>query len=127
MKRTTCIAILSCLLALGGCNEEKGVDIQLPTGEKLTLEGNMNKNTSKPIENGTLKSFEVQHTLAQDAAKAKINEHFRALGYIASEQQNPASTALKTHYIKKDAPTIGVVINDKTPAVVSIYWQEKQK
>ena len=39
MKKITYVAVLSCLLALGGCNEEKGTDIQLPSGEKLTLEG----------------------------------------------------------------------------------------
>lgn len=127
MKKITCVAVLSCLLALGGCNEEKGVDIQLPSGEKLTLEGNITKNTSKPIENGTLKSYEVQYTLAQDATKAKVDERFRALGYSASEQPNSASTTLKVHYIKKDSPTIGVLVNDKNPAVVSIYWQEKQQ
>ncbi|WP_060492572.1 hypothetical protein [Pseudomonas sp. NBRC 111140] len=127
MKKITCVAVLSCLLALSGCNEEKGVDIQLPSGEKLTLEGSITKNTSKPIENGTLKSFEVQYTVAQDATKAKVDERFRALGYVASEQPNTASTTLKIHYIKKDSPTIGVLVNDKNPAVVSIYWQEKNQ
>ncbi|WGV19205.1 hypothetical protein QIY50_17545 [Pseudomonas putida] len=125
MKKITCVAVLSCLLALGGCNEEKGVDIQLPTGEKLTLEGSITKNTSKPIENGTFKSIDVQYNLAQDAAKAKVDERFRALGYVASEQPNSASS-LKVHYLKKNSPTIGVLINDKNPSLVSIYWQEKQ-
>lgn len=127
MKKITCVAVLSCLLVLGGCNEEKGVDIQLPSGEKLTLEGSITKNTSKPIENGTFKSYEVQYTLAQDATKAKFDEHFRTLGYAVSEQTNVASTTLKVHYVKKNSPTIGVLINDKNPAVVSIYWQEKQQ
>jgi len=125
MKKITCVAVLSCLLALGGCNEEKGVDIQLPSGEKLIVDGNITKNTNKPIENGTFKSFDIQYNLAQEAAKAKVDERFRALGYEAAQQPNSA-TSLKVHYLKKNSPTIGVLINDKNPALVSIYWQEKQ-
>ncbi|MBC3482388.1 hypothetical protein OGV25_05990 [Pseudomonas sp. P1B16] len=127
MKKITYVAVLSCLLALGGCNEEKGTDIQLPSGEKLTLEGNMTKNVTKPIENGTFKTFEIQYNLAQAETKAKVDERFRALGYVAAEQPNAESAAVKVHYMKKNSPTIGVLINDKNPALVSIYWQEKQQ
>jgi hypothetical protein len=127
MKKITYVAVLSCLLALGGCNEEKGTDIQLPSGEKLTLQGNMTRNATKPIENGTLKTFDIQYNLAQAEAKAKVDERFKALGYVAAEQPNTGSTTLKVHYMKKNSPTIGVLINDKNPALVSIYWQEKQQ
>lgn len=126
MKKITYIAALSCLLVLGGCNEEKGTDIQLPTGEKLALEGNLTKNISKPIENGTMKRFEVQYSSAQDATKTKVDERFRSLGYVATEQPKTDSPVIKVHYHKKDSPTIGVLISDKSPSVVSVYWQEKQ-
>ena len=127
MKKITYIAVLSCLLALGGCNDEKGTNIELPSGEKLTLEGSMKKNITKPIENGVLKNFDVQYDLTQEATKAKIDEHFRALGYVGTEQPNATAAIYKVHYHKKSTPTIGVLINDKTPALVSIYWQEKQQ
>ncbi len=127
MKKITYIAVLSCLLVLGGCNEEKGTSIQLPSGEKLTLEGSMKKNITKPLDNGVLKNFDIQYDLTQEATKAKIDEHFRALGYVGTEQSNATTPTYKIHYYKKSTPTIGVLINDKNPALVSIYWQEKQQ
>ncbi|MFV3288162.1 hypothetical protein ACNFBR_05430 [Pseudomonas sp. NY11955] len=127
MKKITSIAVFSCLLALGGCNEEKGIDIQLPTGEKLTLQGDLTKNISKPIENGTKKRFEVQYSSPQDATKSKVDERFRSLGYIATVQPNAESPAIKVHYHKKGSPTIGVLIGEKEPSLVSVYWQEQQQ
>ncbi|MNO79832.1 hypothetical protein D3C76_710150 [compost metagenome] len=139
MKKITYVAALSCLLALGGCNEKTeapaanaattsvSADIQLPLGDKLTLNGKMTKDVTKPIDNGSLKTYEVQSESAPDATKANVDESFRSLGYVASEQSNAASAATKVHYHKNNSPTIGVLISDKTPASVSIYWQEIKK
>ena len=127
--RSPYIALLACALALTGCND-KGTEIQLPSGEKLTLEGTLQKNITKQVDSGTIKHYDIQYSSNRDVTTSKIDEKLRALGYVPNQLTSNNENSLKFHYHKKETPIIGVMITEKTstkdaqePTLVSIYWQ----